>query len=251
MITSKITSKENPKYKLWSKLAQKKYRLKEQLLLVEGEHLVIEAQKAGLIVDVLVCEGVIFNIDAQVTTLAKSLFEKLAQTVTSAGIMAVCQLPTKQITQCNRLLLVDDVKDPGNLGTLIRSALAFGFDGLVTSVATVDFYNEKVVRATQGAIFKLPICQENLLDYIPKLQKAGVLVYAATLHQEALPMEAIPVAKKLAFVVGNEGRGVSESVVQACDKAVVIKMASSVESLNVGVAGSLLMYNFNGFKVQT
>lgn len=242
-----ITSKENSKYKMWSKLSQKKYRTKAQLFLIEGEHLVVEAKKAGVIVDVLMCEGVSFDIDAPITYLTKPLFEKLATTMTSVGIMAVCRMREGDIKKHHRLLLVDDVQDPGNLGTLIRSALAFGFDGLVLSEGTVDVYNEKVVRATQGALFRLAISRSNLMTYVADLQKSGVVVYAATLNADALVMKDVNPTEYMAFIVGNEGAGVCESLVSVCDGSVVIEMASDVESLNVGVAASILMYCFKRF----
>ena len=243
-----IVSKDNPKYKLWLKLSQKKYRLKERLFLAEGEHLVIEARKAGALVDVLICEGISYEIDAPVTYLAKPLFEKLASTVTSAGILAVCRIQECEMTLNNRLLLVDGVGDPGNLGTLIRSALAFGFDGLVMSEDTVDVYNEKVVRATQGALFKLPMCRANLIDVVAKLQKVGVVVYAATLSDNAKVLDDVVPASSMAFIVGNEGVGVCQALVEICDGSIVIEMSSAVESLNVGVAGSILMHHFNHLK---
>ena len=243
-----ITSKDNSKYKMWLKLSQKKYRQKEQLFLVEGEHLVFEAKKSGVIVEVLLCEGISFNCDAPVTYLTKPLFEKLAMTVTSAGIMAVCRMQEGNIKKNNRLLLVDGVQDPGNLGTLIRSALAFEFDGLVMGEDTVDVYNEKVVRATQGALFNLAINRRNLIDYVADLQKSGVIVYSAALNDDAKMMSDVIPAEYMAFIVGNEGAGIRESLVAVSDGSVVIEMSSCVESLNVGIAGSILMYHFNGLK---
>ena len=220
----------------------------EQLFLVEGEHLVVEAQKAGVIVDVLICEGISFEIDAPVTYLTRSLFDNLAQTVTSAGILAVCRMKGGEIASNNRLLLVDGIQDPGNLGTLIRSALAFGFDGLIMSEDTVDVYNAKVVRATQGALFKLSMKRANLVDYVADLKKSGVAVYAATLNDDAKMLSDVMPAGAMAFIVGNEGAGVRDALISRCDGSVVIEMASDVESLNVGVAGSILMYHFNGMK---
>jgi len=244
-----ITSKENLKYKMWSKLSQKKYRQREQLFLAEGEHLVLEAKKAGVLVDVLICEGVSFDIDApSVTYLAKPLFEKLASTVTSSGIMAVCRMLEEDIKKYNRLLLVDGVRDPGNLGTLIRSALAFGFDGIVLSKDTVDIYNEKVVRATQGALFSIAIRRMDLVKCVADLQTLGVVVYAATLSDNAKVIGDVVLADSMAFIVGNEGAGICESLVEACDENVVIEMSSAVESLNVSVAGSILMCHFNGLR---
>jgi len=241
-----IISKDNSKYKVWLKLSQKKYRQKEQLFLVEGEHLVFEAKKSGVIVDVLLCEGISFDIDAPITYLTKPLFEKLTSTVTSSGIMAVCRMQEGNIEKNNRLLLVDGIRDPGNLGTLIRSALAFGFDGLVVSEDTVDIYNEKVVRATQGALFNMAIDRKNLIDYVADLQKLGMVVYATTLNDDAKMMRDITPAEYMAFVVGNEGAGIRDALVEICDGSITIEISSCVESLNVGVAGSILMYHFNG-----
>jgi len=243
-----IISKDNAKYKIWVKLLQKKYRQKEQLFLVEGEHLVLEAKKAGVIVEVLLCEGISFDIDVPVTYLTKSLFERLTTTITTAGIIAVCQIKEGHIKKHHRLLLVDGIQDPGNLGTLIRSALAFEFDGLIISEDTVDIYNEKVVRATQGALFNLAIIRGCLMDYVATLQKSGVKVYAATLNDDALVARDVMPHEQIAFIVGNEGAGIRDSLVEASDGSIVIEMASCVESLNVGVAGSILMYHFNGLK---
>ena len=238
-----IISKDNSKYKLWGKLQQKKYRQKEQLFLVEGLHLAVEAKKNNVLVEVLVREGTTTEFD-EVTLIKQDLFDKLAGTVNSAGVMAVCQMPKAEITNFERLLLVDGVQDPGNLGTLIRSALAFGFDGLVLSEDTVDVYNEKVVRSTQGALFALPIIRRDLALYVEELQKKDVQVYAATLNDKAKPLNAVSTVDKMAFIVGNEGAGVRAELVATCNNSVVIEMSSSVESLNVGVAGSILMYQF-------
>jgi TrmH family RNA methyltransferase len=238
-----ITSKDNSQYKWWGKLQQKKYRQKEQLFLVEGLHLAVEAKKNNVLVEVLVREGTATEFE-EITILKQDLFDKLAGTVNSAGVMAVCRMVEAKITNFERLLLVDGVQDPGNLGTLIRSALAFGFDGIVISEDTVDVYNEKVVRATQGAIFALPIIRRDLIAYVEELQKAGVQVYAATLNDNAKPLNAVSTADKMAFIVGNEGAGIRADLIATCKNAVIIEMASDVESLNVGVAGSILMYQF-------
>lgn len=239
-----ITSKGNPQYKKWLKLGQKKYRQQEGLFLVEGPHLVEEAQKAGVLQEVLVCEDSNFGIETEATILRKDLFARLVATVNSSGVIGVCRVQEPELDHFNRLLLVDGVQDPGNLGTLIRSALAFGFDGIVLSEDTVDIYNEKVVRSTQGAIFTLPILRRELAEFISDYQTNGGQALAATLNKDALPLSAIETAPKMAFVVGNEGAGVRPAVVSACNGSVVVEMSTAVESLNVGVAGSILMHHF-------
>jgi len=243
-----ISSKDNPKFKGWLKLKQKKFRKIEQLFLVEGEHLVGEALRAGLVVDVLLREGNSFNCDAPITYIDRSLFEKIKFTEASQGMMAVCRMMEKKMDAQNRLLLIDNIQDPGNLGTLIRSALAFSFDGIVVSETTVDVYNDKVVRATQGAMFQLPIKVANLEHYIVDLHKIGVDIYGTHLNAVAQKMEDVPVSESMAFVVGNEGVGISDEIMNLCTGSVIIEMSDAVESLNVGVAGSILMQKFNGIK---
>jgi len=242
-----ITSKDNSQYKFWGKLQQKKYRQKEQLFLVEGLHLAVEAKKNNVLVEVLVREGTITEFE-ETTLLKQDLFDKLAGTVNSAGVMAVCRMHEAEIMAMDRLLLVDGVQDPGNLGTLIRSALAFGFDGIVLSENTVDVYNEKVVRATQGALFALPIIRRDLVAYVKELQKANVQVYAAILNTAAKPLNAVSTVDQMAFIVGNEGAGIRADLVATCNNSVEIEMNATTESLNVGVAGSIIMYQFRHTK---
>jgi len=241
-----ITSKDNPNFKKWVKLSQKKYRQKEKLFLAEGEHLAVEAKKAGVLVEVLVCEGTVVEIDAPVTYLASHLFGKVSASVTPAGIVAVCRMKETKAAANNRLLLVDGVQDPGNLGTLVRSALAFGYDGIILSEDTVDIYNEKVVRATQGAVFEVPFQRGDLLEAIGKLKNDGVFVYSTALNCQSITIDDVPAAEKMAFIVGNEGSGVRQELIDSSDGAVIIPMSGLAESLNVGVAGSILMHQFNG-----
>jgi len=240
------TSAENSKFKSWIKLHQKKYRTKEQKFLIEGPHLIEEAIFANVVEEIILCEGVRFETNLPTTTLKKQLFEKLAQTVTSTGIMAQCLIKPQDINAYNRVLLVDGVQDPGNLGTLVRSALAFGFDGVFLSEDTVDLYNEKVVRATQGAIFRLPVVRKNLLEVASLIQDEGGRIYATSLNAESKFIHEVKPSPNMAFIVGNEGAGVRDELVAMSDEVVIIAMSEAVESLNVGVAGSILMHYFNG-----
>ena len=139
-----------------------------------------------------------------------------------------------------RILIAEALRDPGNLGTLIRTARSFGFDAVVTSETSCDLYNEKVLRSTQGAVFQIPVVRRNLSDYVSSLQKQGVYVIATTLA-EAVPMKEMNVSDKMAVILGNEGNGVSLELQKQADQRVRIEM-SGFESLNVAVAGGILMY---------
>ena len=152
-------------------------------------------------------------------------------------------MKTKLIEKQNRLLLLDRVQDPGNLGTLLRSAVAFGFDGVILGEGCVDVYNEKVIRSTQGAIFKIPIEFHDLKEYVPLLQSNDVKVYGTSL-QNGKPLGEIEEKVKMAFILGNEGQGVSSELLSSTDGNIFIEMSQNIESLNVSIAGSIIMYHF-------
>jgi len=244
-----IESNQNPKLKYWFKLQQKKYRQQLQAFIVEGEHLVIEALASNAVKEILVRENAHGQLDKNifahqaVFVIKESLFNKLAMTETPQPVMAICELRSQGIENNNRLLLLDQIQDPGNLGTLIRSAVAFKFDGIVLGKGCVDLYNEKVIRSTQGAFFKIGIKQCSLLPYLHVLQSEGVKVIGTNLHN-AMPLEKIPAYEKMAFILGNEGSGVNKELLESTDSNLFIEMSENVESLNVSIAGSIIMHHF-------
>ncbi len=158
-------------------------------------------------------------------------------------MMAICSMQSLEITQHNRLLLLDRIQDPGNLGTLLRSALAFDFDGVILGEGCVDLYNEKVIRSTQGAIFKLAIQHQCLTEVIKTLKEQGVQVYGTSL-QNGKPLREIEATTKMAFILGNEGSGVSKELLALTQQNIFIEMGEKIESLNVSIAGSIIMYQF-------
>lgn len=237
-----ITSVQNETIKKIMKLKQKKYRDEENLFLVEGFHLVEEAKKAGCIQRVIATSENLLDQDGLLVS--QKAMEKLAFTKTPQPIMAICRKPSHTSFQpsLERYLLLDGIQDPGNLGTIIRTALAFGYDQMILSPECVDLYNDKVIRATQGALFQMKICQMDLLEAISLLQENHVPIYATSLHH-ALSIEQYPIQKQMAFVLGNEGQGVSNEVLKQCDHALYIPI-QSIDSLNVAIAGAIVMYHF-------
>jgi len=245
-----IESNQNSKLKNWSKLKQKKYRNQEQVFLVEGEHLVLEALASNRVKDVLIREGAEANLNEGITnhsnlfTIKENLFNKLATTQSPQPVMAICTMEQQIIERKNRLLILDQIQDPGNMGTLIRSAVAFGFDGIIVGHGCVDLYNEKVIRSTQGAIFKIPIKQQELLSCVAELKSEGIVVMGTSL-QNGVPLQTIPTFEQMAFIIGNEGNGVGTKLLTATDQNIYIEMTASVESLNVSIAGSIIMHQFH------
>ena len=229
----KITSLQNQKVKFWVSLKNKKVREENKLFIIEGDHLLKEAKVKNIVKEVISIEG--YDTDYLVT---KEIMQKISGQQSISKKIGVCEfLPQKKIE--GNTLVLDCLQDPGNLGTLIRSAVAFGFKNILLSNDSVDLYNEKVIRASEGMIFHVNVVRCNLLETLPKLKKDGYKIIGTTVKKEK--SEKIK-GDKLAIVIGNEGQGMSEDVKKLCDSLVNIPMASTCESLNAAIAGSILMY---------
>ncbi|UUX34390.1 TrmH family RNA methyltransferase [Fundicoccus culcitae] len=251
-----IKSKQNQQLKAWRKLKTSKGRQKAQRYLIEGWHLVEEAILSKAAIDkIIVSEAnlALFNetfptLNHPIEVLADFLVADLAETETSQGIFAVLAMATaKESWQplANKYLLIDQVQDPGNLGTLIRTADAAGFDGIIIGDGTVDMYNDKVIRATQGSLWHLDIQQMALEKAIPLLQTHAVPVLATALYQKAIDYRTLDKTNpKVAIIVGNEGRGVQPTILEQADHLIYIPMYGKAESLNVAIAAAILMFHF-------
>jgi len=238
-----ISSLQNERIKNLSKLLSKKFRDLEGKFLVEGEHLVEEAFKSGLLLEVIKCEDVLGNYDVPTTLVTYDVIKKLSNTVNPQRIIGVVKkIEEKELG--NKILILDDIQDPGNLGTIIRSSLAFNIDSIVLSNNSVDMYNDKVVRSSEGMIFHINIVRKDIVSLIDELHKNGYKVYG-TKVDGGTRVDSITIPSKYALVMGNEGNGVKEEILDLCDDYVYIDMNSSVESLNVGVATSIILYEFN------
>lgn len=242
-----INSLTNNKVKQWSKYKEKKYREQDKRFLIEGEHLIEEAHRANLIECILIEREHTSPLPQYETyEVTLDILKKLSDSVSGTWIMAVCHYPIySNKTLGNRIILLDGVQDPGNVGTIIRSAVSFGFDSVVLSKQCADIYNEKVIRSTQGALFHIPTFRTSLEELVPQIQKEGIQVYATSLH-EAIPMRQVEITKKIALVFGNEGKGVNDALLALADERVYIEM-NTFESLNVAVAAGICMYYFNSY----
>ncbi len=233
-----ITSLNNEKIKKYLKLKNKKYRDMEELFLIEGEHLVKEALKNQVLVDLLVMEDI--DIDFNYTIVTKEIITKLSSLESIPKMIGICKFLDKKEITSNKVLLLDNIQDPGNLGTIIRSSLAFNFKDIILSLNSVDLYNEKVIRATQGMLFKVNIIRNDLESVINELKKKDYLILGTNVR-DGIDVKEIK-GKKIGLVMGNEGQGVSDNISNLCDKNLYIKMNKEVESLNVAVATSILEY---------
>ncbi|MCP3025487.1 RNA methyltransferase [Halobacillus sp. A5] len=241
-----ITSLTNQKVKEWKKLQKRKYREREGLFLVEGNHLVEEAIKSHWTVEeVILREGITFyqSEEVPVTYVNEKVFNEIAETQTPQGTAAVVKINPHKYEPVSYSLLIDAVQDPGNLGTLIRTADAAGYEQVIVGKGSVDVFNEKVIRATQGSIFHLPVIQDNLEHVIPSLRVDGVSVYAATL-EDSISYKQLDPSSNIALMVGNEGNGIQSSLLEEVDQNINIPIYGRAESLNVAIAAAVLMYHF-------
>lgn len=236
-----IESINNEKIKKYSKLLQKKYRDETGLYIVSTDHLVKEALKQNIVQEVFLLNGY-ENRYGNVTYVTESVMRKLTSLKTLPSVVAIVR---KQVTSNikGNVIMLDGLQDPGNVGTIIRSAVAFNFDTVIVGNNTVDVYNEKVLRASEGMIYNVNIVKQDLVDSIMDLKLKGYTVIG-TKVDNGKRVEDINY-DKYAFIVGNEGNGISNEILDMCDEYIYIDMNKKCESLNVGIASSIVMYEIN------
>lgn len=231
-----ISSLDNSKVKYLTKLNNSKHRKIEKKFIVEGKHLVDEARKYGLLE-----EAFSINDLKGYTLVSVPVMNKICNTNTTISEIGLCKMIDKSDLS-NHMLILDAVQDPGNMGALMRSACAFGFKTIILGNGCVDIYNDKVIRASQGAIFKLNFINANLLEFIPTLKE--YIIYGTNVVN-GVDLEEVNNDEKMAIVLGNEGNGISKEIFDIIDKNIYIPMQST-ESLNVAVAGGIIMYKLRG-----
>jgi len=239
----KITAITNHRIQTLIKLKDKRFRDLQEEYLVEGYHLVEEAIKKGVLKEVYITKesDEIEGIDNYLVT--DEIAKKLSQTVTPQGIIGVVRIQLEHHYESNRYLIIDVIQDPGNLGTIIRTAVGFGIETIVLGKESVDVYNEKVIRATQGSIFYINIIKDEIEHAIYEIQKQKITIYATAL-KKSIPLQKVHPTNQYAIILGSEGRGVSESILMMADKIISIQTTEFLESLNVGVAAGIIMYDF-------
>ena len=246
-----ITSKNNQQIKRIHKLLSRaKSRREERCFVVEGVKVVREAVRQGLVEEIYAMEGMEVGDDIPVTdTVSEGVFREISDTVTPQGVMAVVRMPVYesgdifQRERC-RLLCLEGVRDPGNVGTMIRTAEAAGMDAILLSEDCADVYQPKVVRSTMGAILRVPCLIADFSEALEGLKKKDFTLYAAHL-QGAVDYREPSYEGRIGILIGNEAKGLSEEVTALSDVCVKIPMQGEVESLNAAVSAALLMYETN------
>ncbi len=254
-----ITSRNNPKIKFAAALSDKKFRTENGVFAFEGFKLLDEFLSCGLRPEFLfVTKSAADYIGKRhpgcpFTVVSEDVYNKISFEKSPEGIFCVSKTLDKihniiiiyrrDYFQTSSCLLLDGISDPGNLGTILRSAGAFGIDTVILSKNCADVYNNKTVRASMGAVFRQKTLRlDSLPAAVKALQENEVKVYAAALSKTAVPLETVDFSQKLCFVVGSEANGISKEVLDACQRQVIIGMEKSTESLNAATAASILMY---------
>ncbi len=237
------TSLNNSKIKDLKKLKQKKYRDQTGLFLVEGEHLVEEARKAGYLKEVLLVDDTQYEAGVPISYVSLEIMRELSSLDTPYKVMGVCK-KKEEIAILGNILILDDVQDPGNIGTIIRSAVAFNIGTIILSPRCADIYSSKVIRASQGMIFHINIVVYDVTKIINELKDMGYKIFGTKVNFSK-SLKNVSKPEKFVIIMGNEGNGVSEEVLNMCDDYIYIKMNKACESLNVAVATSIILYEMS------
>jgi len=243
----RIESLSNQYIKDLYKLHDKRQRDIEKKFLVEGENLITEANKTGNLDTVLFSDEKYRIEGIKNIYVSDKIIQKLAFTKTPQKVIGVCKYLSIKNISGSRFLLLDDIQDPGNLGTLVRSSLGFNIDKIYLSKDSVDLYNDKFIRSSGGAIFHIDIEVVNIKEKIISLKEQGIVVYGTSVEKGVL-LEDINQTNKYAIVLGNEGSGLKKEILDLTAKNIFIKINPALESLNVAIAGSIILYYLNSKK---
>ena len=235
-----ITSLDNKKIKDVVKLQNKKYRDLTNTFVVETTHLVEEVEKAGIVKELFLVEDEFVDRD-DTYFITKDIMKKISSMESPSNVLAVCEKSNSKEIIGSKILLLDEIQDPGNLGTIIRSSVAFGVTTIILSNDTVDLYNPKVIRASEGMFCHINIITMDLEEAIKEIKEKGIKVYGTNVVN-GKEVNTISDKSSYALVMGNEGNGVKKHIQELCDENLYIPMNESCESLNVGVACSILLY---------
>ena len=243
-----ITSASNKRIKDIQKLKENKNIKKYGRYLIEGKHLVEEALDAKVVEEIIVSESfeeynIVDSYEGDLIKVTDSVLKSISDTITSQGIIAVCRIVKKEldINNYSKVLILDKIQDPGNLGTIIRTADAFNFDCIILGKGTTSLYGQKVIRSTQGSNFHID-CFDNidLVELIDEMHEFNI--FATSLKADKYIEQLDNITGKVTVVFGNEGAGVSEEILLKVNNLLKISMPGRAESLNVSIAAGIVMH---------
>lgn len=254
MRVKEITATTNPLIKESKKLHKKKYRTETGTFLLEGFHLIEEAVKADSVIKAIFVNQrgqsewgawLAAQPDNILYFVSDDVLKALSDQPTPQGMIAIVELPKEEtLDYQGGFLLLDRVQDPGNVGTMIRTADAAGLAGVILGNGCADPYSLKTLRSMQGSNFHLPVVSRDLNEVIPLLNEKQIPVYGTALDKTAKVYSEVSPSDNFALIMGNEGQGISAELLEKTDQTLYIPLYGQAESLNVGVAAGILMYHF-------
>lgn len=233
-----ITSTKNPLIKELLELKKSSIKKQKQMFLVDGEDFIFLAHEKKLLKMILTLSYQEKYDDVEQIIVTKPILDKLSSNVNSSSMIGVCSFFIQKEIIGNKLIYLDGVQDPGNVGTIIRTALAFNYDGVILSDDTASIYNDKVISSTKGALFKIPL----YLDVNINELKDKYCLVATSLHN-AINYKEFKNRDKFILILGNEGQGVKKEIIEIASYNVKIPM-DNIDSLNVAIAGGILMNEY-------
>ena len=237
------TSINNDYIKSIKKLDQKKHRDLTNTFIVEGKHLIEEAIKNNSLKTLVLLENEKYPFNGETKYVSNQVMKYITNLDTNTNMIGICTKNEKKEVKGN-VIVLDNIQDPGNLGTIIRSAQAFNIDTVIISLDSVDLYNPKVIRATQGLIFGMNIIIADVEEEIKKLKEKDYTIYG-TKVDGGKELKSIEKTDKFVIIMGSEGQGVKKELLDLCDEYLYINMNPNCESLNVAVATSVIMYELS------
>lgn len=256
-----ISSKDNPTVKQAHKLLGSAHERKsKRMYIIEGQRLCGDALISGAAIETL-----FFTEEAQARSadlieclaaeakntvmLTQELFEKVSDTKTPQGICCVCKMPEDnavEIKQDGRYIALENISDPSNMGTILRTAEALGFDGAIISTDSCDVYNPKVLRGSMGAVFRLPVFHtDDFPKFMQECKGRGMRPIAAVPDRNAVNITSVRFFKGVLMCIGNEGAGLTEDTIRSCGEKVTIPMTGRAESLNASISAAILMWEMS------
>lgn len=237
------TSIHNDKIKFFKELNNQKKKDAFDLFLVEGEHLVEEAIKTNFLKEVIVLDNMHYDYDYPTYYVNEKVMKYISNLESVPSVIGVCNKKLNNKIG-NKILILDNIQDPGNLGTIIRSCVAFNVDTIILSNDSTYLFNSKVIRASQGMIFYINLIISDLEDIIKKLKEDNYKIWSTNVSF-GKSLKNVEIVEKFAIIMGNEGKGVSQNILNLSDDFLCIDMNIDCESLNVAVATSIILYELN------
>jgi TrmH family RNA methyltransferase len=237
-----ITSLQNSKIKAWKALSKQTGDLSDHFFIVEGHHLVQEAYKSGLLKEIICVESLLENApEIETTIVPPYILEAISQQKTPQGIIGVCVKKTKPIDDDGPIMYFDTINDPGNLGTMLRTSLAFGIKKCFISAQSVTLYHPKVIASSQGAIFHLDAFMDDHYQMVEQLIEKGYTLFVTGFGQNTTSLNDVTFPRQSIVVFGNESHGVSKVLLEKAKQTIHIDM-NHIDSLNVAIAHGIITY---------